>query len=389
MIYLDSNATSFLAPEIAERMHFLAQQPTANPSSQHALGRKARALVEQARFDCLQRLGANTKGMASDSLLFTSGGTEANNLAIAGMLDAKPGRLIVSTIEHPSVLAMAERLSAQGQVVDYLRVCSDGQVDLGHLEELLADATKSAPSLVSVMAANNETGVLQPMREISQLCKQHGVLLHCDAVQLTGKLPLHFGDLALDAMTFTAHKIHGPIGVGGLILKHGTQLTSQLYGGFQQQALRPGTESAILADALSETLKQCDAHPQAAQRMEQLRTRLEFALQSQIPDVVINGEKSPRLPHTTSVSFLGLDRQALQVALDLKGLACSTGSACASGSSQPSHVLQAMKVDERSLKGAIRLSLSRYTTDEEIDSAIDIIASVVAHLRKGGRTFFG
>lgn len=388
MIYLDNNATSLLDSAIAARMHELAQQKLANPASQHAAGRRARAIVESARDRILIGLNAKTTGMGADQLLFTSGGTEANNLALFGLSEQKPGRILVSAIEHPSVLGAAERLAQLGRKTETIPVSSDGAVDLDALCSLLRRASASPVSVVSVMAANNETGVLQPIEAIASLCKQHDALFHCDAVQMLGKAPIRFWDWSVDAMTVTAHKFHGPIGVGALVLKHGVAISPQLFGGFQQLGLRPGTEAPVLCDAFAQTVESCSAMEGRATYLRTLRDRLESGIERCVENIVVVGRNAERLPHTLSISFPGVDRQALQVALDLKGIACSTGSACASGSSQPSHVLQAMKLPELVVKGAIRFSVSRDNTIDEIDRTVQVLSEIIPSLRKSSSSKF-
>ncbi|AMV31229.1 Cysteine desulfurase [Pirellula sp. SH-Sr6A] len=382
MIYLDNNATSFLAPAIAERMRVLSLERIANPSSQHAAGRRARSLVEAARDRILAGLGARTAGMGADQLLFTSGGTEANNLALFGLSELRPGRILVSAIEHPSVLGAADRLRQLGRSTETIPVTREGLVDLEALRRMLTADSSSPVSVVSVMAANNETGVLQPIESVAALCQEHRVLFHCDAVQMLGKVPICFEAWKADAMTVTAHKIHGPVGIGGLILRHGIQIAPQMFGGFQQLGLRPGTEAPILCDAFAATVEEALSVGARAEKLSMLRDRLEAGIVRSIEESVVVGREAKRLPHTLSVSFPGVDRQALQVALDLKGIACSTGSACASGSSQPSHVLQAMHLPDQVVKGGIRFSVSTENTKAEIDRTIEVLVDVVASLRK-------
>ncbi len=382
VLYFDNNATSYLCREVADRISSLMQLQFANPSSQHSGGRRARQYVEEARDRILRQVDGNCEGMRADQILFTSGGTEANNLALFGLAECYPGRVLVSAIEHPSILTAAERLTAIGKKVEQIRATSAGAIDLEHLENLLSTKDKDPVSLVSVMGANNETGVLQPVEEVSKLCKAHNALFHCDAVQLLGKGLLSFQQLQLDAMTITAHKTHGPIGVGALVLRNGVEVSPQLFGGFQQHGLRPGTESPILADAFACAVDVALENGDAIERMRFLRDRFEEGILARIPETVVVGGASLRLPHTSSLSFPGIDRQALQVALDLRGVACSTGSACASGSSQPSHVLQGMGLGEAVVRGGVRFSFSRFTTEEEIVQGIEIVCNVVSMLRK-------
>ncbi len=382
LIYLDNNATTLIDPTVVKRMHELMQMRLANPSSQHAAGRQARQFVEQARETILNHCGGRTLGMASDQLLFTSGGTESNNLAIFGLSERRPGAIVVSSIEHPSVIAAAQYAGEQGREIRYLPCSSDGVVNLNRLEEWLATQSTTGPiSLVSLMLANNETGVLQPVTSAAAMCRKAGVLLHTDAVQVLGKSELNFERLNVDAMTITAHKLHGPVGIGALVLRYGVPLSPQSFGGFQQLGQRPGTEMPVLAGGFE--LAVTNAKTQLSQRVAQMQ-RLRDALQSKIlaaiPNAIAVGARAVRLPQTLSVVFPGIDRQALQLALDMAGIACSTGSACASGSSQPSHVLEAMGLAPLLVRGGIRFSVSAETKEAEIEQAVKSLAAIVSRL---------
>lgn len=390
-IYLDNNATTALDRRVAEFMSFAisAEHVSAlgyNPASQHQEGRSARRCVENARDSVLAALKCRTTGMDSDRLIWTSGGTEANNLALFGLAQQHPGTIIVSAIEHPSILEAAKKWAMNpSNHVRILPVDTQGIVRLDILERWLIEGQeRSQPvSLISVMVANNETGVLQPIQEVIQLGHRYQALVHTDAVQAVGKIPLSFAALNADALTLTAHKLHGPIGIGALILRGSLTLEPQLYGGFQQLGLRPGTESAWLTSAFYESLKITLAlQTNAAEQMRTLRELFESKLQNELPDIVIHAANANRLPHTSSIGFPGCDRQALQMSLDMAGLACSTGSACASGSSQPSHVLTAMGVPNDLLQGSLRFSLSRFTTSAEIDEAVQRISNCVKKLKR-------
>lgn len=380
MLYFDNNATSLIDSDITERMLELYRQGLANPSSQHRFGRVARQFVEGARDRILARIGACTQGMASDQLLFTSGGTEANNLALFGLAEQHPGAIVVSSIEHPSILGAAEKLESQGRMVHRLPVNRDGVVELSVLKQLLERGASDPIAIVSIMSANNETGVIQPIEQAAQLCREHGVLIHSDAVQMLGKESIQFEQLGLDAMTITAHKLHGPVGIGALVLKSGVSIGPQLFGGFQQLGLRPGTESPVLADAFANAVERFSDIEHRKACLSSLRNTFESLLLESVPNVAIVGAGSHRLPHTSSVAFPGSNRQALQVALDLEGVACSTGSACASGSSQPSHVLVAMGLSADIVNGGLRFSFSHNNTLEEVRKGVEIIASVVTRM---------
>lgn len=386
-IYLDNNSTTPLLPEVREAMMAALEAGFGNPASQHQPGQRARRALEEAREEILQLLGANTRGMQADRLIFTSGGTEANNLLLRGWLAAQPGRLIVSRIEHPSVLGVAEHLATRGTPVDYLRAIASGTIDLDHAQKLLTQTP--TPSLVCVMRANNETGVIQPLPELAALCQVRNVPLVTDAVQAIGKIPLDLDSLGTSALTLTPHKFYGPLGIGGLLLRGNAKLEPILYGGFQQEGLRPGTESVVLAMGFAAALRSAVQQQTArAAHLAALRDTFERALRADLPDmVVINGESAPRLPNTSNLAFVGLDRQELLLALDMAGIACSTGSACASGSSEPSPVLVAMGLPEAVILGSLRLSFGAGNTVEEGAEAARRISSVVKDLRarKSGR----
>jgi len=380
VIYFDNNATTQIDPRVSERVCAEYQARRVNPSSQHGPGREARRVVEESRDSLLGDLSARTRGMRSDTLVFTSGGTEANNLAIFGISGLRAGRVVVSSIEHPSVLAAAERLASQGREVDYLPCDADGRIDLGPLRGLIERGESIA--LVSVMLANNETGVIQPIEELVQMCRPVGIPVHCDAVQGLGKIPLSFEALGVDAMSITAHKLHGPIGIGALVVRDGLKLEPMFYGGFQQLGVRPGTENPALASGFAQAVRIArEELGGRRERMEQRRRELEGYLLEQHPWACIHGQEVERLPHTISIAFPGLDRQVLQLALDRSGVACGTGSACASGSSQPSHVLQAMGLSPEKVRGSIRLSLSHETSAWEVAEGAARIAEVLQRLR--------
>ena len=384
-IYLDHNSTTPIDPRVVEAMTRAWRDGGANPASQHGPGRRARRMLEEAREGIAELLGAKTGGMDADRVIFTSGGTEANNLAIHGLLPpagTKPGpgeSLIISAMEHPSIAGVAEQLRREDHVVDILPVRSDGVVEF----QVPARQEPRPPvALVSVMLANNETGVIQPIKAIADDAREAGALAHTDAVQAVGKIPVHFRELGVDAMTVAPHKFHGPLGVGALVLKHGVKLKPQQFGGFQQEGLRPGTENVALAVGFYEALKIATTDlPQRAARMQALRDDLERQILAEIPDALVVGQASPRLPNTSCIAFPGLDRQALVMALDLAGIACSTGSACASGSSEPSPTLFAMGLPKTVIDGAIRLSLGAFTTAEEVADAARRILNTVKHLR--------
>lgn len=379
-IYLDNNATTPTHPEVIAAMTQVLRAGLGNPSSQHGAGRRARRVLEDARSEIGRWLGARTTGMDADQVIFTSGGTEANNLALRGLIRRPTDRILVSAIEHPSVTATAESLRIQRAAVSSIPVTKQGVVDLSALERQLRDAPTA---LVSVMLGNNETGILQPVSDVVRLCRHHGALIHTDAVQAVGKIAVDFRELGVDAMTVSAHKFHGPIGVGVLVVRAGVRVEPVLLGGFQQAGLRPGTESAGLAVGMARALQEWDSERGTRPlRLGKLRDDFELGLKRELPEIVVHGAEVDRLPHTSCIGFPGLDRQALLMAFDLAGVACSTGSACASGSSQRSPVLVAMGAPEPVLDGSLRFSFSVFNTANEVREAVHRISRIVKDLRQ-------
>jgi cysteine desulfurase len=387
-IYLDCNATTPILPEVVEAMRACWAMPALNSSSQHQHGRRARQLLEDTRERIAELLGARTSGADPDRVIFTSGGTESNNLAIRGLLrgaatslpaHGEVAHLIVSAIEHPSVTSLADKLERQGHVVDRLPVGAHGIVCSGALAQLL----RHDSGLVAVILGQNETGVLQPVTELAALCAARGVPLHTDATQVAGKLPISFHDLGASTMTIAAHKFHGPVGIGALVSRSDVRIEPQLFGGFQQSGLRPGTEPVALAVGMCRALELWHAErEERAARMRTLRDRLESALLAGWAEAVVIGGSVDRLPHTSQIAFVGLDRQALLMALDQSGVACSTGSACASGSSEPSPILMAMGCPPEIVASALRFSLGATTTVHEVDEAARRILAACNRLRR-------
>jgi cysteine desulfurase len=395
-IYLDHNATTPLLPEAAAAMAECQSASFANPESQHQLGRRARRALEEAREGIAEILGADLNGRQPDLVIFTSGGTEANNLALiglSGVLGAVAGRIVISSIEHPSIAEPARFLARRGWQVERLPVSPEGVTRVGKGDILLFPdsfvpvtptdgKSRMSPFLVSVMLANNETGVIQPIRELAAVCHAAGVPSHTDAVQAVGKIPVNFHQLGVTAMTIAAHKFHGPRGIGALIVRGGTPIEPQLFGGFQQYGIRPGTEPVALAVGMHSALR-IFAREQSdrRERITRLRDRFEAALIAAYPSAVIHGAAAERLPNTSCIAFPGLDRQALVMALDMAGIACSTGSACASGSSEPSPTLVAMGLPERLVGSSLRFSFGATTTADIIDEAVERIVKVLNTLQ--------
>lgn len=376
-IYLDHNSTTPIDPRVVEAMTRAWRDCGANPASQHAPGRRARRMLEEAREGIAELLGAKTGGMDADRVIFTSGGTEANNLALRGLLPQptadRPATLLVSAIEHPSISAAADGLARHRVRVNRIPVDRHGQISTDG--DIAAD-------LVSAMLANNETGVIQRIKTIADKAHAAGALVHTDAVQAVGKIYVGLRELGVDALTVAPHKFHGPLGIGALVLKHGVNLQPQLLGGFQQEGLRPGTENVALAVGFHVALEFAEREcVEREEKMFSLRGALERGILTELPDAVIIGNGAPRLSNTSCIAFPGVDRQALVMALDLAGVACSTGSACASGSSEPSPTLVAMGLPQEVIAGAIRLSLGAFTTADEIAEAARRIINAVKHLR--------
>jgi len=387
-IYLDHNATTTMLPEVADAVHEASLRFGANPGSQHEPGRLARRALEESRHRVGELLGARMTGMAADRVVFTSGGTEAANLAIFGVYGthspaASPSQrsgpqphFLTTAIEHPCILEAADQLADCD--VEKLPANKQGAVDVEQLRAALRPETR----LVSVMLANNETGVLQPVAEIAAVCAEKNVLMHTDAAQAVGKLPVDFANLGVAMLTCAAHKFHGPLGAGALVLRHDVTLQPTLFGGHQQAGLRPGTESVALAVGMRTALE-CWHRDGAAsvERVAQLRDQFEQTLTAELPTVEVIGRGAARLPNTSNMAFVGFNRQALLMALDQAGIACSSGSACASGSSEPSPVLVAMGLEKALIEGSIRFSLDRSTTAAEVEESCRRILNVCKQLR--------
>lgn len=381
MIYLDHNATTPLLPEVADAMAECARRCFGNPASQHAAGRRARQALEDAREGIAQLLGARLDGSPADQLIFTSGGTEANNLAMLGLAGQQPGHLIVSAIEHPSVIGPAEVLARRGWRVDRLPPSTTGQVTVEELAKMLRRETR----LVAVMLGNNETGVLQPVEAIARRCQNAGVPVFTDAVQVAGKLPIDFRALGVAAMSIAAHKFHGPVGIGALVVRAGVTIEPRLFGGFQQAAVRPGTETVALAVGMHTALAAWRReHDARLNRLETLRGQFERALLAECPELIVNGAAAPRLPQTSNITFPGVDGQAMVMALDIAGVCCSTGSACASGSSEPSPTLLAMGLDKAAARSSLRFSFGVQTTPDEVAESVGHIVRIYEEVRGQG-----
>jgi cysteine desulfurase len=372
-IYLDNNATTPLLPAVWDAMRPFLTDLYGNPASAHWAGRCARTALEDAR----ERIAALLDAYP-DEVIFTSGATEANNLAIFGLAGESPAQVITSPVEHPSVAEPIQQLEKRGFQVAQLPVNGVGIVDFESLPEWLQPQTR----LVSVMLANNETGAVQPIAEIAGRL-DGGASFHCDGAQAVGRLPVDFHRLGVTALTLSAHKFHGPKGVGALLLRRHTKCAPQLWGGHQQEGRRPGTEAVALAVGLATALDLAEEERVArSTRILRLRSRFLSHVRELAPPVVLNGPEEGGVPHTINLSFPGCQADSLLMNLDLAGIACSTGSACSSGSLLPSPVLKAMGVPQDVLSSAMRFSLNPFQIEEEIDEAAERIGNVVARLRQ-------
>jgi len=379
-LYFDHSSTTPIDPRVANVMYQCHLEGLANPASQHRSGRIARKRLEDAKSRIAKLLGIDGPSASRTRLVLTSGGTESNNLALRGWApEAGDGNVVVSSLEHPSVRETALHLEKSGCEVRWIPANSDGEIDLEAAAQLIDARTR----LVSVMIANNETGVVQPINELVAICRTHGVPVHTDAVQAIGRTSIDFHELGVSALSLSAHKFHGPPGVGALVLTEANDFSPAFFGGKQQFGYRPGTETVALAVGMCHALELAtDTLAETVQQMQRMRDLLESKLVETHGDTVIHGLRAARrLPHILNVSFPGVDRQALLMALDQKGVACSTGSACASGSSEPSAVLISMGCSEDIVAGSVRFSVGRETTRQQTLRAAEIIGHLVAKLR--------
>lgn len=378
-VYLDHNATTPLAPEVLEAMLPYLSERFGNPSSVHSFGREARRALEEAR-ETLARL---LKAPEKEALVFTSGGTEADNLAIKGVAYAYQERgrhLVASAVEHPAVLETLRHLLQEGFEVSLLPVDSEGLLDLEALKGVLRHDT----ILISLMHANNETGVLFPLAEVARIARERGIFFHTDAVQSFGKVPIDVEALGVDLLSLSAHKLYGPKGIGALYIRPGLKMIPLHHGGPQERERRGGTVNVAGAVGFARAAELAHTKMgEEAERLRSLRDKLEQGILERIEGVRRNGHPMFRLPNTSSLSFEGIDTESLLVGLDLEGIAASSGSACSSGSLKPSHVLKSMGVPEG--WASLRLSLGRGTTEEEIDYVLEVLPVLVERLRKASR----
>ena len=376
-IYFDHNATTPVDPAVAETIARVMTDEYGNASSVHHFGQRAKAVLDEARSSVAALIGAETS-----EIVFTSGGTESDNFALRGVAEAlePTGRrhLIASSIEHEAVLVTLRALARRGWRTTLLSVDASGILRPEALAEALTDDT----AIVSVMHANNEIGTIQPIAELARLAHARGALFHTDAVQSIGKIPADVRALGVDLLSLSAHKFNGPKGAGALWIKRGARVTAILTGGKHERSRRAGTENvpAIAGLGVAARLAAKKVTTEGP-RLAALRNRLEEAILAQVPGTAINGDREPRVPNTTNISFEAVEAESLLIALDLEGIAVSTGSACSSGTLEPSHVLRAMGLPSPRTQNSIRLSLGAGNTDAEVDFVVSKLPAIVSKLR--------
>ncbi len=374
--YFDHNATTPVRPEVVEAMLPYLTEYYGNPSSLHSFGREARAALEESRGKIASFIGAEP-----DELYFTGCGTESDNIALTGHILAAPAQksgLVTTAIEHSAIMNSGAMLREKGHEVVFAGVDREGRIDLDQLRAAVGSGT----ALVSVMHANNETGVIQPIREAAEIAHAAGALFHTDAVQSTGKVPLNVKETGIDMLSMSAHKLNAPKGIGALYIRRGIAITPLTYGGHHEHGIRPGTENVAGAVGLARALELAVSEMDEETRLlSSLRDRLERGIVERIRNITINGGKAERLPGTSNISFPGVDGEAMLYSLDMAGIALSTGSACAAGDVEPSHVLVAMGIDPRTATSSLRFSMGWGSNDEGVDYVLETLPPIVARLR--------
>jgi len=377
IIYLDNNATTQVAPEVTEAMMPYFGDLYGNPSSIHSFGGQVRHHIDRAREQVAALLGAEPS-----EIIFTSCGTESDNAAIHGAIDALEGRkrhIVTTRVEHLAVLSVARYFGTHGYRITELPIDREGLLDLDMVDDTITGDT----AIVSVMWANNESGVLFPVEQIAEICQRKGVVFHTDAVQVAGKLPIDLATVPVDLLSISGHKLHAPKGVGVLYVRKGTRLSPFLYGGHQEGGKRAGTENVPYIVGLGRAAELAMEHmDDEATRVRTLRDRLEEGLLASCPDAKLNGHKDRRLPNTSNISFEYIEGEAILLMLNELGICASSGSACTSGSLEPSHVMRAMGVPFTAAHGSIRFSLSRYNTQDEIHFVVEHMPPIVHRLRQ-------
>jgi cysteine desulfurase len=375
LIYLDNNATTQIDPAVLEEMLPFLQKFYGNPSSGYRFGSQVRQAIDRAR----ERL-ANLLGCDPSEIVFTSCGTESNNAAIDSALQFEPRNkhIVASAVEHSAVRRHCEDLAKRGCEVTFLGVDQDGNIDLAELQNAIQPQT----SIVSLMWANNETGVLFPIEKIAQICREKRILFHTDAVQVVGKIPICLRESSINFLSLSAHKFHGPKGVGALYISKKSRFRPSIIGGGQENGRRAGTENVASIVALGKAAERAvECITEEQERVRAMRDRFENAILEKVNSVAINGARAPRLFNTSSISFAGIDSQAVLMLLDRHRICCSAGSACRTGSIESSHVLRAMQLSDERARGALRFSFGRFNTHSELEQAIEIVPQVIEKLR--------
>jgi cysteine desulfurase len=375
-IYFDNAATSPMRPEVMKAMSLFYAEIYGNPSSLHQTGQRAKHAMEESRYTVAEALGAE-----AGEIFFTSGGTESNNLAIRGVAQSlrERGRhIITSSIEHHAVLNVCHSLEKEGFEITYLPVDRYGILDLNALQ----DSIRPDTILASIMLANNEVGTIQPLSQVSAMTRERGILLHTDACQAVGKIPVNVDDLGAELLSLTAHKIYGPKGQGALFVRKGISIQPFMQGGHQERRLRPGTENVPGIVGLAQAIRLAvDEMPAESVRLGSLRDRLERGVKGQISDISLNGHREMRVPNIANMSFASLEGETLLLALDTRDISVSIGSACTAGSSEPSHVLRAMGLDWSLAQASLRFSPGLQNIKDEVDVVVNALAEIVAQLR--------
>lgn len=383
-VYFDHSATTATAPEVASQMVEYMTNTFGNPSSVHAFGREAKKAVIHARKQVADLIGAN-----QDEILFTSGGTEGDNMALRGIAEAnkKRGNHIITTqIEHHAILHTCEALEKEGYRVTYLPVDEYARVNPQDVADAICDDT----ILISVMFANNEVGTIQPIAEIGKIAKEKGIYFHTDAVQAVGNYPIDVNEYGIDLLTISSHKFHGPKGIGALYIRKGVRIKPILFGGAQEKTLRPGTENTPGIVGLGKAAELAQAElTDKINRVQKLRDKLIAGITERIPEAKLNGHPTLRMPGNVNFSFRYIEGESLLLNLDIKGIAASSGSACTSGSLDPSHVLLAMGITHEIAHGSLRLSLGRENTEEDVDYCLEVLPEIVARLRSMSPLYHG
>lgn len=376
MVYLDNNATTPLDPAVAEKMSEFLKEHFGNPSSLYPIGREVKDIINEAREIIAKALGASRS-----EIVFTGSGTEADNFAIRGVLNAFPEKneMITSAIEHPAVIQTANFLEQKGVKVSYVPVDEHGMIDLEFLKEAITPQT----ALISIMFANNELGTIQPIETVSKIAKEKGVLIHTDAVQSFGKIDIDVNALGIDLLSISAHKIYGPKGVGALYIRKGTKISPLIYGGHQEREMRAGTENTIGIVGFGEAVRVIkERRYKDKKRIEKLSESLKRGVEEKIPKVKFNGHEKKRIKGTLNFSFLGLEAEAILLALATKEIYVSTGSACSEGAEEVSHVLSAIGLRPEIARSSIRMSLGRFNSEEDIDIVLSELPEIVEKLRQ-------